>query len=382
MDSIFSRMRLAYGIVGRTFGVRILPLFAAWMWMNIRVVSAIGMALDPIFFPKLRATTVRKPIVLVGNPRTGTTFLQRFLCDEGYGAGSEVYRMLYPSLIVQTLIRPFLPLLEAISPAKYHKTKAHDTNLISVETDDVAVVFRYFDGFFLYGFVLAFDEVDHTDQFKPEFRDTTGRDYDWLDAIWRRSLVGHGQDTVIAKVFSLGTRLPTFLERFPDARILYMARDPLNTIPSGMSLVTGVLDNAVGFWKLPEDVRQRWFQRLYTGLVELQDRFTQDWKSGAIPHDRVFIVSYDRMMSDFEGLMADMHAFLGVEPTADQRAHIEEQGRKQRDYKSEHKYDLAKFGLDEARIRRDCADFYQTFLPHLVEASPADNTPPVEAAQP
>lgn len=371
MDSILGRMSHARRIVARVFGVRVLPFLAAWLWANIRLITAVGMALDNVFYPRLRTTEIKRPIVLVGNPRTGTTFLQRFLCDEGYGAGSEVYRMLYPSLLVQAVLRPFLPFLEAVSPARYHKTKAHDTSLVSVETDDVAVLFRYFDGFFLYGFFLAFDEVDHTDQFKPEVRDTTGRDYAWLEQVWRRSLVGHGHDTVIAKVFSLGTRLPTFLERFPDARILYMARDPLATIPSGMSLVTGVLDNAFGFWKLPDDVKKRWFERLYTGLVELQDRFTQDWNSGAIPHDRVFVVSYDRMMADFEGLMADMHAFLGVEPTPEQAAHIAEQARKQRDYKSEHKYDLAKFGLDEARIRRDCASFYRTFLPHLAEAPAA-----------
>ena len=45
-----------------------------------------GMALDPLFFPKLRRTKVEKPIVLVGQPRSGTTFLQRFMCDQGYGA--------------------------------------------------------------------------------------------------------------------------------------------------------------------------------------------------------------------------------------------------------------------------------------------------------
>jgi hypothetical protein len=362
MDTLLGRMSAAYSVVRRTFGVRILPLFAGWMWANLRIVVAIGMALDPLFFPRLRRQQVKAPIILVGNPRTGTTFLQRFLCDERYGAGMEVYRMLYSSLVIQTLLKPFLPLLEAVAPTRYHKTKAHDTSLTSVETDDVGVLFRYFDGFFLYGFFMAFDEVDHEKQFAPEVRDTSARDFDWLETLWRRSLVAHDHDVVVAKLFSLGTRLPQFLARFPDARILYMARDPLATIPSGMSLVTGVLDNAFGFWNLPEEVKNRWFARLYNGLVELQRRFHDDYVSGRIARDRVFIVRYDRMMSDFDGLMDDMHKFMGVEPTDAQRKAIAEQAEKQRAYQSEHKYNLAKFNLDEEKIRKDCAFFYDTFL--------------------
>lgn len=362
MNTVLSRLGMARRIMSRVFGVRILPLFAGVLWGALRLVNTIGMKLDPLFFPRLNKTEVRKPIVLVGNPRTGTTFLQRFLSDKGYGAGMAVYQMLYPSLIVQTLIRPFLPLLEAISPARYHKTKAHDTSLTSVETDDVGVLFRYFDGFFLYGFFVAFDDEDHKDQFDPRFRDESNRDFAWLEQLWARSLTQQQHDVNIAKLFSLGPRLPQFLARFPEARILYMARDPLSTIPSGMSLVTGVLDNAFGFWSLPEEIQKRWFERLYAGLVQLQTRFQEQWNAGEIDKSRVFVVQYDRMMKDFDGLMDDMHAFLGHEPTDEQRQAIAEQAEKQRAYKSGHAYDLAKFGLDEETIRKDCAAFYDTFL--------------------
>jgi omega-hydroxy-beta-dihydromenaquinone-9 sulfotransferase len=375
MESVFGRLSLSYRVIRRTFGVRVLPLFAGMYWATLRFWVWVGMAIDPLVSGRLRRTEVKRPIVLVGNPRTGTTFLQRFMCDQGYGAGMEVYRMLFPSLVIQVVLKPFLPLLEAIAPTRWHKTKAHDTSLVSVETDDVAVLFRHFDGFFLYGFFLAFDEEDHEQAFTPEVRDTSARDFDWLEQLWRRSLVAHDHDVVIAKLFSLGTRLPQFLERFPEARILYMARDPLSTIPSGMSLVTGVLDKAFGFWALPPEVRTRWFERLYSGLVELQRRFEDDYTSGRIPKDRVFIVRYDRMMSDFDGLMDDMHTFLGHAPTEAQRKAIAEQAEVQRAYKSEHKYDLAKFELDEARIRKDSKAFYDTFLPALSDEAAASARP-------
>ena len=38
--------------------------------------------------------------------------------------------------------------MEKISPAKHHSTDAHKTSLASIETDDVSLLFRFFDGFF------------------------------------------------------------------------------------------------------------------------------------------------------------------------------------------------------------------------------------------
>jgi len=371
MNTIFDRMGALYRILSGTFHVKVIPLFVAVFFGFVRTVVAIAMALDHLFFPRLAKTRANRPIVLVGNPRTGTTFLQRFLSDEGFGAGMELFLMLYASLTLQKLLRPVLPLFEKVSPAKFHSTDAHQTSLSSVETDDVAVLFRHLDGFFLYGFFLSFDEEDRLSWFDPRVRDTSQRDLDWLEALWRRSLVLHKAERNIAKVFSFSVRLPQFLGRFPEAQVLYMARDPLSVIPSSMSLVIGVLDRAFGFWSLPEALRKRWLDRMYKAWVLLLQKFHEDWTTGVIDHSRVFIVRYDRMMEDFEGMMEDMCRFLGHEMTPALRATVAKRGEKQRKYESEHKYDLEKFGLTEEQIRRDCAFFYQTFLPPLAKQSKA-----------
>jgi hypothetical protein len=63
--------------------------------------------------------------------------------------------------------------------------------------------------------------------------------------------------------------------------------------------------------------------------------------------------------------MEDMCRFLEHDMTPDLRAKIKKIADKQRAYKSEHKYDLAKYGLTEEQIRKDCKFFYDTFLPPL-----------------
>jgi omega-hydroxy-beta-dihydromenaquinone-9 sulfotransferase len=363
MDSILSRMGRIYGVLRKPFGVYVVPFFLALLFALLRTIVAIGMALDNTFSRKLRRTRADRPIVLVGNPRTGTTFLQRFLSDNGFGSGMELFLMLYPSLLLQRALRPILPVLEKLSPAKFHSTEAHETSLSSVETDDVGVLFRHLDGFFLYGFFLSFEEKDAFREFDPRVRDTSQRDFDWLEQLWRRSLVLHRAKRNIAKLFSLAVRLPQFLERFPQAQILYMARDPLAVIPSSMSLVTGVLDRAFGFWSLPEETKKRWLDRMYAAWIALFERFHEEWTTGKIDQSRVFIVRYDRMMLDFENVMEEMCTFLEHDMTPELRATVKKRADKQRKYESEHKYDLEKFGLSEERIRRDCKFFYDTFLP-------------------
>src|SRR5688572_11439450 len=305
MTSIVSRMGRVYRILRRVHGVYVVPLFLAFLFLMLRIGVGMFMALDHLS-SRFRKAKANRPIVIVGNPRTGTTFLQRFMAAEGFGSGMELFLMLYPSLILQRLLKPFMPLLEKVSPAKYHSTAAHHTSLSSVETDDVAVLFRYLDGFFLYGFFLSFDDEDMLPSVDPRVRDTSERDFDWLEKLWRRSMVLHGSERNVAKLFSVAPRLPRFLERFPEAHILYMARDPVAVIPSSMSLVIGVLDRAFGFWSKPEPVRKRWLERMYRAWIMLFRKFHDDWQSGAIDRKRVFVVRYDRMMMEFEPMMDEM----------------------------------------------------------------------------
>ena len=141
-----------------------------------------------------------------------------------------------------------------------------------------------------------------------------------------------------------------------------MVRDPLNVIPSGLSLVTGVLDSMFGFWSFPEMKRQHFINRLYKALVELQLRFHDDWINGRIDKSKVAIIQFDRMMTDFDGLMDEVLPFIGHEPSNEFKRNIKETAKKQIAYKSGHKYDLSKFGITEEQIKEDCKVIYETFF--------------------
>ena len=355
------RIARVYLILGKTFNAWFSPLISGVMVLVLRMIVGIGRIFDNVIFWGIRKP-LKDPIIIVGNPRSGTTFLHRFLIKENIGTGSQLWQMLYPSVILQKCIKPFLPILEKISPARHHSTAAHKTSLTSVETDDVSLLFRYLDGFFLYGFFLTFDDEDLFHWVDPNITDRSSRDFSWFESMWKRNILTNKGERYIGKLFSLSSNLPAFQKRFPDAKVLYMVRDPLNVIPSGLSLVTGVLDKKFNFWSLDEKIRMRFIDRLYNALIELLNRFHHDWTNNNINKENVLVVRFDIMMNDFETLMDQIINFIDIEKKDSLAKVIQDTAESQKNYKSKHKYDLEKFGLTEDRIKMDCKAIYQTFL--------------------
>ena len=358
---MLKRIFKVYLIIGKNFNMWFSPILTGVLLFCLRIIVVAGQILDHLLFWSVRKP-LNNPIIIVGNPRSGTTFLHRFLIKQQVGSGSQLWQTLYPSILIQKLVKPFLPLMEKISPARHHSTEAHKTSLTSVETDDVSLLFRYLDGFFLYGFFLTFDDDDLFHWVDPKIRDTSKRDFEWFESTWKRNLISNKSNRYIGKLFSLSSNLPSFQKQYEDAKILYMIRDPLSVIPSGLSLVTGVLDKKFDFWSLESEIKKKFINRLYLALVELLKRFHQDWVTNKIDKEKVMIIRFDFMMNNFESLMDDIIEFLNIERNDHLLKNIQYTAERQREYQSDHKYDLEKFGLSENQIKNDCKEIYQTFL--------------------
>jgi hypothetical protein len=101
--------------------------------------------------------------------------------------------------------------------------------------------------------------------------------------------------------------------------------------------------------------------RLYAALCQLYQRFHDAWVQNKMDKSRVYIVRYDRLMADFETVMKEMMEFLGDKPDEAFWAKVKATGEKQRSRKSEHKYDLATYGLSAEKIQNDLSFMYETF---------------------
>jgi len=355
-----------YRIILKTFGFKARPLATFWLIQLRHAISAATRGLDHLLYPGFRGRPLDRPVFIIGNPRSGTTFVHRFLLTTEQFCAFSLFEMLLPAITARKIFGGLVDRFAPVSPARYHSSDAHETSLRDVETDDVLEFFHFIDGGFLWSYFLAWEDVWGSELCQRYFdleRQTPrqqARLFRYLEACWRRNLHHKNRDRIIAKSSIFTMRVPTLLQRYPDCKLIYIARDPVSTIPSGLSLLTGVLEQSYDIFNATrEEDRARYLENLYQASCQVYRAF--DEVRDSIPERNLRIVTYPRLMTDLESVMQELVEFLEIEPEPGFARRVREQAEKQRSRESGHEYSLEKFGLDEERIRKDLAFVYDKY---------------------
>ena len=349
-----------YRIILKTFGFRVRPVGTFAVKQAHSLINAATLAADRIVAPSFQQEPIDRPVFILGNPRSGTTFLHRFLLHTDELAAFALWEMLFPAITARRVVGPFVDRFAKLSPARYHSTAAHETTLREVETDDAMALFRFMDGGFLWTYYLAWDDTWGSELSRKcfdldnESAEDIERHFGYMEGCWRRNLRVKEMPRIAVKASSYTLRVKTLLKRYPDCKIIYVVRDPVETIPSGMSLVTGVLENSYGMFRTTrEEDRKRYLENLYQASCHLFRYFHTVWTAGEIPPKNLCIVRYPEMMSDLEGTMREVIRFLEIDPHPSFAQRVREQAQRQRERKSAHEYTPEQFGLTADRIRSD-----------------------------
>jgi omega-hydroxy-beta-dihydromenaquinone-9 sulfotransferase len=357
-----------YRVIGKTFGFWLRPLGAFTLLQLRQAISATTLGLDHLFYPRHRKQAIDRPIFIVGNPRSGTTFLHRLLLGAGDMAAFELWEMLFPAITARKLLGRIVPRLDRLSPARYHPSDVHDTSLRGIETDDVAWFFRTLDGPFAWAYFLAWQDHWGSALSRREFgidRVTPSEDerfFHYYEACWRRNLTLKHASRILVKSSMLTFRLDALLRRYPDARLVYVVRDPVEVIPSGMSLLASVLENGYDVWnRTKEEDQRRWIENLYQASGAMLRDFYDAQSAGLIPERNLCVVRYEDLLQNLEPTMKRILDFIEVEPTAEFQEEVRQQAERQRSYTSRHEHSPDQFGLSPERIRADLGFVYDAF---------------------
>jgi omega-hydroxy-beta-dihydromenaquinone-9 sulfotransferase len=357
-----------YGVIGKTFGLWFKPLGAFTLLQVRQLISATTLGLDFIFFPKHRKQPIDRPIFIIGNPRSGTTFLHRFLLGAGDMAALELWEMLFPAITARKLLGGIVPRLDKLNPAQYHPSDVHDTSLRGIETDDVAWFFRTMDGPFAWAYFTAWRDTWGSAFSRRNFgidgvsAKEENKFFKYYEAVWRRNLAAKGAKRILVKSSMLTFRLDALLRRYPDARLVYIVRDPVEVIPSGMSLLASVLENGFdAFNRTSKEEQDKWLENLYQASGDMLRVFRKAELDGRIPAKNVCVVRYEDLLQNLEPTMARIIDFIEVTPSAAFEEELRQQAEKQRGYTSRHQHSPDKFGLDPERIRNDLAFVYEAY---------------------
>jgi len=336
------------------------PLVAAF--------HAICFFLDGLLFPSLWRTRVRAPVFVIGHARSGTTLIHRLLSrDAQLFSCFRLYELYFPSLLQKRVIRGLAGLdrrylrgwcerrVRTWEKRRYAALRGvHEMGLTEPEEDDIVLYYSCASGFWITKLPYMGDlDFYYVDRWPRRKRQRIMRFY--RDCVRRQLALAGGDRVHLSKNPVFAGRVEALIETFPDARFVVPVRNPTETIPSLLKLMSG------GWRRLgwaPERV-ERCLRILaeqsfhtYRHPLEVLARHPETLRA---------IVAYDALVADPAAAVERIYEQLGLALTAERREQLRAETRRGRERASGHAYALAEFGLEADEIRRRLADLFERF---------------------
>jgi len=343
----------------RTFGFKPKFIFFLLFRLFFRTFIEISCFFDRIFFSDSKKQKLKNPVFIMGHPRSGTTFLHRFIAENNSSfRGIKLWELLIPSIFARNLISPLFKMFPSLTKKKLYDPAIHKTGFMFEETDDAAVFFRYFDGLFYWLFVSAWKK-NPTRNIEQELKKIAGNEKNirFLNVLYRKHMLNDNR-RLISKSFSFIFNLEEIKKSNPDAKFIFMVRDPMETIPSAMSLERSIQNQLNGFSGLKKEKQLAYFGIVYQASQFFYKSFEEIIEN---KEDSILVITYNRLKMNFGETMKEIIGFTGMDCDEQFLDKIKEQEARQKSFASEHKYSPEEFGLSEEMIKRDFDFIYRKY---------------------
>jgi uncharacterized membrane protein YdjX (TVP38/TMEM64 family) len=337
-----------------------LPIILGAVW--------IGFAADRLLASGYRRQRVEAPVFIIGNFRSGTTFMHRLLAMDGrrFSTMAMWQILLAPSITQRTIVswlvrldrlvgRPGERLVAWIDRDWDRRNPMHQASLAQPEEDDYLLLHIW--SALTVG--LSSGVLDEAAPYVYFDQRLPRRDRRRIMKFYRRCVQRHLHAgprgaTYLAKNPALTPKLRSVLEEFPDARFVFMVRDPRETIPSFLSMmrmswrIVGADPDDPALTEFLKGMAGHWYRYPPDALADL-------------PPDQWATVVYDDLVRDPAGTVRGLYSRFGFELDDEfDRMLGRETGRAQ-NYRSRHRYAAKELGLDRAEIARDFADVIERY---------------------
>ncbi len=364
----YSRMRMYQRTVAaswRTFGLGYTFLENAIGRPVFKGSNLLAMGLDNLFFPGHRKVEVHKPVLIVGHPRSGTTFLHRLLTQTREFSVFETWEILLPSLTARALARPLVRrLIQRGKGTLFPKKVGHHSALAEVEEEELLFFHTGNTQFVSCLSPLAFSDADFEELVYADDQPANERRkaMAFLKACFQRQIYQTGKPRIVAKMNYSGMRVRSLVEAFPDAKIVYVARSPLETIPSHLSLHRNMFDHMWGLDRIGPEALSRYYERRYRHNIAFYRYLEDVIESGVLPPDQFMVLPYDALREDLAGTVDRVIEFAELPVSDELRERIVRESGEQKSYQREHKNSkLEEFGLSKQRVLDDFAFVFDKY---------------------
>jgi omega-hydroxy-beta-dihydromenaquinone-9 sulfotransferase len=349
----------------KTFGFSI--VFGRWLLLLpvLFLFTPFTLFLDRIFFSNCFKLPVKAPIFIIGNPRSGTTFLHNLLTQTEDFVAFKTWHIIFPSLTARVFLRPIINyLIRNNRTSIVPEHVGHRVILDGIEEEELLFFHKLDTQFVLQLSPLLFDNQDYPElRFHDKQPDARRKSsVTFFKRCLQRQIYYTGRKRVVAQIHYSIHRLKTLKETFPDAKFVYLVRSPLKVIPSHLSLTQNMLAHEWDFNKIPQDKLKQCLQRRYRYDIELYHYFYDLCKSQEVDESYVLILLHKELLSDLYKSFKKIASFIQIEPSTQLLKAVEQQAYDQKKYKRKHKVmKLEEFSLTKECIIEDLSFIFEEY---------------------
>ena len=345
------------------------------LYSLLELVTWAGFLMDEIFFRDYREVEVREPVYIVGNPRSGTTFLQRLMArDQETFISMRTWEMiLAPSITMRKILwtlsavdsrlgSPLARLMGMLEEGWQEENVVHRIALRAPEEDEYLLI-HIFSTLKIWLYVAMLDEAERYTYFDSQMpEEDKQRIMAFYTRCLQRHLYAHGEGQpaqarcryYLAKNPHFSPMVDTLYETFPGVKIIYLARNPLEMIPSYISLKEDewqLLGNPVeshGSRAYVLDMARHWYSYPLERLDEA-------------PQNSFIVVDFRDLIQDAREVVAKIYDRFGLELSPAFDEVLRQATEKARNHESEHEYSLEEMGLTADQIVSEYRDVFERF---------------------
>jgi omega-hydroxy-beta-dihydromenaquinone-9 sulfotransferase len=338
------------------------------VWPVYTLMTWFFFILDELIFPDFKKQPIEKPLFILGNFRSGSTFLHRTLSrDSGmFTSLRTVDIFMMPSITQRKLFRFFgrfdrflgSPVVKAFKNVDRHSlgnVRIHHISMFEPEEDEnillhawstffVSFLFPFLDDLPPYQF---FDNALSVEEKKRVMLFYRG-------CIQRHLFASGKKLHFVSKSPASSAKIESLMEFFPDARILYLVRNPLDMLPSTISWLSYV-------WNIFSEPGQKY---LYRDQVLALTKYWYHHPLEIIdqnPSPNRLIINYDDLVRWPEQVIRTMYERFDYSESPGLEKIIENAMAESRTYRSDHVYHYEEMGFTHQEILREFADIFERF---------------------
>ena len=301
----------------------------------------------------------------MGHPRSGTTFLHKFILNNSTEfRGMYLWEMFFSSIALRKVIKPLLPYLQKKIPNNIYDPNIHKTGLFEAETDDAAMFFKSFNGLFYWLYFSAWKKFTDFNEVKSNLINTSNHKnmVKYLKVLYQKNLLyNKTNQRIFSKSFSYILDINEVFNNYRGARIIILLRDPKEVIPSSISLAESVQKKMNNFNNLNDKNKQQYYRNLYNASLSFYKLFDEQISTKKHIRENVLIISYKNLKFDFENTMKKICDYAEIQLTYKLITAINNQALQQPSYNTKHKYSLQKYGFSDKEVSEDFNFLYSKY---------------------